>query len=441
MIVMKLSALTPAAACLLLLAACDDGPAPPPPPNDSGLRDTGMADVGPPMDGGEDPMDGGDSSTPPPGDAGPLSCTVSPDDVYALAVDPRAAPRLVGFAAAADGFGVVWNETRDGFPDIYGQRIGSDGIPGPEVEITSDPSQDRAPQITPVGTQWIAAYVSNEGTTGFELRTQLLSADLSLVGSPNIVTDTPAQLEDNPVFLGGASGVLLSWVEDDMIALTRTGRARALNADGSASGGVQTTTAAANKPGQIAIGELDAGPVLVWSEGVGGTGDVLMQGLDASGARRGAVSTLSAEGNADGTVDAALGVTGGAVVFGVLVGGVRSEVRFRALDMEGALVGDERILTDPPTVGTDASIARFAGGYVVSYRALPEGGMPAQIRVLLVSEFGDVVETITLTDAAEGGGRTTVRVTGDGQIGVAWADDAAGGTEVRFGLLRCGGGS
>lgn len=441
MTVMKLSALAPTVACLLLLAACDDGTPPPPPPVDSGLRDTGVRDSGPPPDGSVDPMDAGDSSTPPPRDAGPLTCSVSPDDVFNLAVDPRSAPRIVGFAAGPDGFGVAWNETRDGFPDIFAQRIGSDGMPGAEVKLTDDPSQDRAPQITPVGTQWVAAYVSNEGTTGFELRTQLLSADMTLVGAANVVTDTPAQLEDNPVFLGGASGLLLSWVEDDMVALTRSGRARTIAADGTASGAVQTTTAAANRPGQIAIGELDAGPVLVWSEGVGGSGDVLMQGLDASGARRGEVSTLSVEGNADGTVDAALGVSGGAVVFGVLVGGVRSEVRFRALDMEGAFVGDERILTEGAAVGTDGSIAPFAGGYVVSYRALPAGGSPAQIRVLLVDAFGDVLETIPVADAAESGGRTTVRVTGDGQIGVAWADDADAGTEIRFGLLRCGGGA
>ena len=166
MTVMKLSALAPTVACLLLLAACDDGTTPPPPPVDSGLRDTGVRDSGPPPDGSVDPMDAGDSSTPPPRDAGPLTCSVTPDDVFNLAVDPRSAPRIVGFAAGPDGFGVAWNETRDGFPDIFAQRIGSDGMPGAEVKLTDDPSQDRAPQITPVGTQWVAAYVARGALAG-----------------------------------------------------------------------------------------------------------------------------------------------------------------------------------------------------------------------------------------------------------------------------------
>lgn len=45
---------------------------------------------------------------------------------------------------------------------------------------------------------------------------------------------------------------------------------------------------------------------------------------------------------------------------------------------------------------------------------LLEGGMFVQICVLFVSEFGDVVEMITLIDAVEGGGCMMVRVIGDG---------------------------
>jgi hypothetical protein len=146
--------------------------------------------------------------------------------------------------------------------------------------------------------------------------------------------------------------------------------------------------------------------------------------------------TLNAESNADGTVDAAF-VGGGAVVFGALVEASLRQVRFRAVDDMGAPLGDERALTVFPSVGTDASIAAFAGGYVVTYRRLPGEGMPAQIRLLLVTELGDVVSETTVADAAVSGGRTTVRVSGEGRMAVSWADVIEGATVVRLALLRC----
>jgi hypothetical protein len=317
--------------------------------------------------------------------------------------------------------------------------VSSTGTVGTEAALTSDPSNEASPTIVPVGTSWLTAFTDNEGATSFELRTMTVGPGLAPTATPTRLTTTATQLEDNPVLLNTATGVLAAWVEDDMLATTRIGRALALTTSGTASGTVQTTTPGANKPGQIVLGLLDPGPALVWAEGVGGTSSVLMQPLRATGALNGALATLSTEANADGTVDAALTTSGGAVVFGALVSGVRREVRFRALDMDGTPIGSETILTAFPSAGSDASIAQFAGGYAVSYRRVATGGDPAQIRLLLVSALGEVLDDVVVAQAQDSGGRTTLRVSGDGQIGISWADRQSAGTDIRFALVRCGG--
>ncbi|MCA9609525.1 MAG: hypothetical protein KC619_28195, partial [Myxococcales bacterium] len=180
--------------------------------------------------------------------------------------------------------------------------------------------------------------------------------------------------------------------------------------------------------------------VAFWSEGVGIDQDLLMQPLTPVGARSGAPVTVSVEANADGSVDAAVSPgTGGAVVFGVLVSGVRKEVRFRAMSADGTLLGDEVPLMTPPATGGDASIVPFAGGYAVAYRGDLGGGAGTQIVLLLVDGLGNVLDEAPLTSASEGGGRLTLRATGTGQLAVTWADDTPSGYELNVQLIRCGG--
>ncbi|HJL16832.1 MAG TPA: hypothetical protein RMH99_14305 [Sandaracinaceae bacterium LLY-WYZ-13_1] len=428
------------ALALAALAACDGDP-PPVPMRDAGRRDAGpgamdarVPDAALP-DGG-----GGRDGEVPDRDAGSVGCTVSAENVYKLATDVNPSERNVGLAATSNGFGVVWNETREGRPDLFGIRIASDGTLGGEVRLTDTAAIENPPSLIALGTEWLAAWVDNTAATGFEVRAQGLASDLSPTGSPSDLTSTAALFEDNPTLFAGSDGALLAWVQDDMVASTRQARARPLASDGSPSGSAQDASASDATPGQLALAELSGGPVLVWAEATGGTGDVILQPLADDGGTRGSSEVISAEGNADGTVDAALGPSGGAVVFGTLVGGVRSEIRFRALDEDGGLVGDERILTEAPVQGRGASIARFAGGYAVAYRRFG-AGEGAAVQLLLVSALGDVLDEIEVATVPEQGGRTTLRVSGDGQIGIAWSDRGSTETQIRAAVVACGSGA
>lgn len=402
-------------------------------PLDGGPRRDGGGQIPGGSDaGGRDGGAARDSSVPSQPDAGPSACTLDPDDVHDLGED-TAGDRTVGLAAGGNGFGVVFTAYEDDTPPAHVRAVhlSSFGELGTIHTVTSDFARRLTPAVAAFGTSWVAAWVDN-ATDSFELVTRALGADLAPAAGPaHPITAAPAVLESLPTLFASSSGLLLAWIDDDGTA--RKARVLPIEGDGSPAGTAGTVTSAGQRPGSLALGELADGPVLVYSESVGGGGgEIWLQGITPSGAARGSAKPLTVETNADGTVDAAVGPTGGAVVFGAIVGGVRREVRFRALDGDGELVGDERVLGE----GSDASIAAFAGGYVVSYRAPAEA--EAEIRLLLVNPQGDRVQEVLVSEALPQGGRTTVRVSGDGRIAVAWADSSTGGTSIRAAVVACG---
>src|SRR5690606_11329245 len=138
---------------------------------------------------------------------------------------------------------------------------------------------------------------------------------------------------------------------------------------------------------------------------------------------------------ADGTVDLAMNESGGAVVFGVSVGGVRPEGRGRLLDDADDPSAPERVITVAPASGRDASIAAFAGGYPVAYRGVEGGTSP--IRDSFVAANPEVLTSHDVTPVTPTGGRVTIRVTGEGLIYLAWADVDATTTTIRAARVRC----
>ena len=418
-----------------VFAGCDGKP-PPVPVGDAGTRDAGRQtprDAGPVRDSGRPE----DSGTAP--DAGPRACTVDPDRVYKVGSD-RAGDRTVALAASGSGFGALYT----GLPEdglvarVHAIALSSDGTLGEPRQLSRAGTALRAVSLASTGASWIASWVDNDPDR-YEVRTLPLGADLAPAAeTPAAVTATPAG-EDAPTLLV-SERVLLAWIEDDL-AGARVVRVRELGSDGAPTGSASAASDPAHQPAALVMGELSAGPVLLYPSTVQGSSGpetrIFLQGLTSTGGMRGSAMPLDRSAIADGTLDASLAPSGGAVVFGVLVGGARHEVRFRAVGGDGMPLRDERVLVE----GTDASIAAFAGGYAVSYRAPASGATPAQVRLLLLNELGDVVAEEPVADAMPEGGRTTVRVAGDGQIAVAWADSTGDETSVRLALIACGGGS
>ncbi|MCZ7686013.1 MAG: hypothetical protein M5U28_47545 [Sandaracinaceae bacterium] len=425
-------------------ARCSPGATRPRPPSAStpaptrargtpdGCPTPGLPDAG--------PVDASDAGRPS-GDAGAPTCVADPERVYKLGSDATGGDRIVGLAAGANAFGVVWTQlpTSGGLVEVHGERISSSGARGTTQRITSRGQQDRSEHRR--GGHLVGRGVGGQRERHLRAPHHRGGGDLA-PGSATVhdLTATPTLREDGPVFLNSSAGLMLAWTEDDMSALTRVARAQQVANDGTPTGSPGTASASGQQPGQLATGELDGGPVLVWSEGIGGSGTVYLQGITTAGAMRGTRTRVSTEDNADGTVDAALlPTTGGAVVFGVLVDGVRHEVRFREVPSDGAVTDaqPERVLAN----GTGASVARFAGGYAISYRAPASGDTPSMIHLMLVQSNGDLVSDVPVIEAPSEGARTTVRVSGDGQIAITWADTNPGATDIRVAMIACGAGS
>ena len=176
--------------------------------------------------------------------------------------------------------------------------------------------------------------------------------------------------------------------------------------------------------------------------------DVSLQRLDLVGAPVGAPEVLSSEHNAGGDVDVGLTPRDGAAVFTALISGVRRDVRVRLLDGTGTPGMSEFALNEGAEQGDSASVARLreavgwsAGcrdGYAVVYRSYPDASRTV-LRLVLLDAGADVVRAVDLAvpDVSNRGGRTTLRISGDGQLLVAWSDVRPDRVDMRAARIRC----
>lgn len=474
------SALALPAVLALALAACSS-PAPPVPIG-SGARDAQRLDGGTPedaLDGGaldgrmlEDaagldggtPEDGGtpadegaldgmleDASALDAPDAGgsaadgggrgfdPSRCRVGSDDLVTLAIDSLARDRDVGVAAGASRFAIAFSSRQEGFENVRLVEIPATGpVLAAAESITTGTALERDPVLAPNGSGWIVSWYGNpEGD--FDTYAIGWQDGRIAPGSARVRLSARVGRDDQPAIVATPSGALAAWVEargaamDERVPVTRM-----LLATATPSGEPRDAAPAGAGIGRIAIEDRAEGYLLAWVDSSAAAPSPLVQALDASGTPRGAPISIGAEGNADGTIDLATSPSGGAVVFGASVAGIRPEVRARLVDREGAPSGPERVITPAPSSGRDASIAALAGGYAVAYREL--GSRPT-LRIVLLDALLAPVGSFEITAVRATGGRVTIRASGEGRMIVGWADvDAASGTTaIRAARIRCDG--
>lgn len=419
---------------LLAIAGCDETP-PPTPPSDAGPRDAqtvvpdgGDAGVTPLPDGGDaGELDGG-------GGFDPGTCRVeSPtDDVLVLGTDAPPRARDVGIAAGPTGHAIVWSSGEGALGDVFFAALPPSGAAGAATPVTEHFAVTRDPVIAANGTGWMLAWYGN-ADGDFDVYAEPWSAAGASAGPAQRLTMRVGR-DDAPALLPTTTGALAAWVEERTIT-SRVAVTRLLGTDAMPSTAQRDSSPASAAVSRPLLAHRSGGFALAWVDSVSPTPSALLQPLGTDGAPMGAPITLSTEGNADGTIDLAMDEGGGAVTFGVSVGGVRPEVRARLVDGSGNPSGPERVITDAPASGRDASIAPLAGGYAIAYRAL-EGATP-QLRIAFVA--ADLVPVVTLDVApvSATGGRVTVRVSGEGRIAVAWADVDDTTTTIRAARIRC----
>jgi hypothetical protein len=384
-----------------------------------------------------------------PGDAAisardPARCRVEPSDIYLLGTDGDLATstRIIDVSSSAAEFAAVWREQIEGFPQIRLARIPSTTGDATRLTLTEGTILHDEPAIATVSGGYLVSWIDNT-EADYEVYARAVTGET--LGAVTRVT-TRAGRDDSPSLVSVGDNVIASWVENrDTVRVPFT---QLLSASGALMGASHEITAPESL-GRPSLAPRDGGAVLLYSQSGVALPDVSLQRLDASGVPAGAPEVLSTEHNAGGDVDVGLTPRDGAAVFTALIAGVRRDVRVRLLDGTGTPGMSEFALNEGMEQGDSASVARLreavgwsAGcrdGYAVVYRSYPDGGAGTVLRLILLDAGADVVRAVDLTvpDVSNRGGRTTLRISGDGQLLVAWTDARADRVDMRAARIRC----
>lgn len=378
----------------------------------------------------------------------PDRCRVEPGDIYLLGTDDdtAAADRVIDIAANVSEFAAVWRERVEGLPQIRVAQIPSlEGDPT-SLDVTGGAAVHDEPTIAMVGGDYLIGWRDNS-ESDFEIFVRPFAG--GALGDVVRITER-AGYDSSPSLVSVGANAVLSWVEERATEPTRVPMTRLLSPSGAPSGGAHEITAPATLQRPI-LSTREGGAVLAYAES-GTTRNVSLQRLDSNGAPVGEASIVSTEHNALGDVDVGLMSSDGAAVFSTLIAGVRRQISVRRLDGTGQPNHPEFAINglDLATEqGDSPSVARLreavgwsAGcrdGYAVVYRSHPTGTDETVLRLILLDAGTTMVRAVDLTipDISSRGGRTTVRIAGDGQLLVGWTDAREDRVDMRAARIRC----
>jgi hypothetical protein len=292
------------------------------------------------------------------------------------------------------------------------------GVNGASLEAPhpSDDANQTEPAIVATNTGFFA--VSSDDVAGrFQLRARRTGVAGELIDvEPTSLTNDAA---DNhvPVLAHGAdSNVVIVW---QVRSPSARGKSMVLDKDSKPLGVAHDVPDLGAIVGRPALSPMGTGYLLAWVDAAGR--HVHVQRLDAGGVPVGVSSQVDAEGNARGNLDLAFTGQGGALVFDVLVDGVRPEVRVRTFDVSGVASGNEQNLTRYPDTGMRPSLIASRGGYVLAYRSAQPPGQ--QLRLALLDGRGAPITAAKVTSIASLDLPLVLRASPDGEAGfLSWLD-------------------
>ena len=195
---------------------------------------------------------------------------------------------------APDGTGgaiIVWQDTRTGAYDVYGQRVSITGV----VQWTANGLL----LVGAVDDQWNVRAIPDgsggvfvawqdertEGTTSDIYVGRFTSAGAALWGS-GIGAGTATSQQQNPsIVTDGAGGVIVAW-EDFRTGIDFDIYAQRLTATGTplwTSQGLPVCLAAGHQSTVSAVSDGTGGAAIIWGDDRNGNGDVYARAVDASG--------------------------------------------------------------------------------------------------------------------------------------------------------------
>jgi len=352
------------------------------------------------------------------------ACSIANDESFEIAV-PFVRD---GFAIAAGhtDFGLAHLRDADCKHAIDAAVVSStSGVPMPHTVIDGcDTMRDVTLVGLPDGYQ--LAWTDNVTNT-IELHTMKLDTMLRVPDGTERTTLTQnALFERNPVAAALNGEPLIAWVGDD------SGDRRILVQRPGTPAVEVVPEAAGRDPIELAFAQVGPDHMdVAWVEEVANRGIWLLP-LDDQATPQGDPLRLTDFAAPGSTVDiAGRPEDGGSVVYSVGIDATNFEVRWRRLWADGTLRGDEVKVIASPLQGKDASIARLGGGYVIAYRAIPDGHVitEPEVRLAFVSKDGNLnkdaqgrLVTFPIVPAARDGSPIQAEVSVDGELLIAFVD-------------------
>jgi hypothetical protein len=369
----------------------------------------------------------------------PTRCEVSEEDNSWFAPVPFAGEGQYSLTIGSTGFGVAYRQS-DGCDDIQVMPVQVTGDFSMPATLVEDCSKIREVSLLHVGQGWRLIWVDNSAGSN-ELQMMQLTEDMSsFVGDMRTrLTENELLEERRPVLTTLKDVPIAAFIAQDTV----TNKYRIATVGLSGPDSVKDVVAESDerKPVNLAFRQIgDANAVVAWSDEVGLPG-VWVQRTDLEANPVGDPVLVSEVASPGTTVDLAARDAeneGGAILYSVNLGGT-SEVRFRRLNALGEVLADEIKVVSGALQGRDASFARLGGGYVIAYRALPGGAITEnEIRITFVSkegilmrDAGGTLVSFKVASAGQATGRTTLRVSNDGQLLIGFIDGSASTTQFR----------
>jgi hypothetical protein len=387
------------------------------------MLDGGMMDAASPMvDASSGPnrdatsqSDAADSDK---SDAGAATCTTGSMGITNVSETSLSPLEPLAASLRNDGASLGWIALESAKSRAYTSWFDSAGN-----ALDAPPVADGASQSEPAIVATSSGYLSvssDELAGGFQLRARRTGVAGELLDEQPTVLTNDSGNNRAPVLASGADGnVVMVWTAG---APSPHGKSMLLNRDGNALGVAHDVPELGAIEGRAALSRMGTGYLLAWVDA--GALRVHVQRLDAGGLPVGASSQVDAEGNARGNLDLAFTDQGGALVFDVLVDGVRPEVRLRTFDVHGVPSGNERRLTLHPEIGTRPALVASRGGYLLAYRSaqLP-GQREQQLRLALLDGRGAPVTADPVASVASFDLPLVLRASPDGaEVLLSWLD-------------------
>ncbi len=282
-----------------------------------------------------------------------------------------------------DGYGVAWEDERDGFEqsEIYFRLLNERGAPaGDELRITNAAGISYWPSLTWNGTGFGLVWSDTGDSEG-----DIYFASISATGerlAENLRVTTSPGASYVPALITSGNGYALAYNDDSLDENFENYFVR-LSADGSKLG-TETRLATTEPFSQLPrIAATSAGYAVAWEEMDGTAGEVLARTLDATGKAAGVTRTLSTTlpgiGGGDIVWSEPLGKLG--VVWSDTVAGTDGEVFFARFDQDFLPSGATEQITSAAGDSISPRLVELGveGWAVVFEDARDEGDMNEEI--------------------------------------------------------------